>query len=154
MGRNIKDLTGMRFGKLTALEIDEELTAVRSGTYWKCRCDCGNVVSRNASNLKRPIYPAHSCGCDSHKVIVGPTIHIYKRNRSGVIHHTVALCDKHGTTYIFGTVRSDKAKKVQEIAEGEIRNGTFSVWYNDISKYVGDERWKRINARIAGGITA
>ena len=34
------DLTGQRFGRLTVLELDHKTTK----TYWKCKCDCGNIV--------------------------------------------------------------------------------------------------------------
>lgn len=57
--KKIKDLTGQRFGKLTALE----RTNQKRGTsyLWRCKCDCGNevLVTTNAltsGNTK-------SCGC-------------------------------------------------------------------------------------------
>lgn len=40
-GRNIKDITGKRFGRLVAQEPTE---LRRNGsTVWLCQCDCGNV---------------------------------------------------------------------------------------------------------------
>ena len=41
-----KDISGMRFGRLTAIEVDTSIVG-RGHTYWKCLCDCGNyhVVS-------------------------------------------------------------------------------------------------------------
>ena len=38
----VKDLTGMRFGRLVVLGIDDKGTRK---TYWICQCDCGNVKS-------------------------------------------------------------------------------------------------------------
>ena len=53
-----KDLTGMRFGKLTVLG------PARDGTgrvAWRCRCDCGNETVALGSNLLSG--RTGSCGC-------------------------------------------------------------------------------------------
>jgi hypothetical protein len=54
------DLTGQRFGKLTALR---RIATPRggSGAYWLCRCDCGNEKRGPAGNLRRGTL--RSCGC-------------------------------------------------------------------------------------------
>ena len=53
------DLTGMRFGRLTALEPTEER---KNGyTVWLCRCDCGNTVHAASRFLKNGWMT--SCGC-------------------------------------------------------------------------------------------
>jgi len=54
-----KDLTGMRFGRLTV--IDENKDYNKSHTLWNCICDCGNPSIVQASNL----LDGHStsCGC-------------------------------------------------------------------------------------------
>lgn len=57
-----KDLTGMRFGKLVVLYVDEE----RSGNgkvYWWCRCDCGKLTSVQSTSLTRKKGGVKSCGC-------------------------------------------------------------------------------------------
>ena len=54
------DLTNQRFGKLKVLYRDKN----RSGTYWICQCDCGNIVSARRDQLTRSKYPKRSCGCD------------------------------------------------------------------------------------------
>lgn len=57
--KRIKDITGQRFGKLTALyRLDE-----KQGTsfMWFCRCDCGNTVKASVSNLNSG--NVISCGC-------------------------------------------------------------------------------------------
>lgn len=43
----VRDLTGMRFGKLLVLERDYEKQkqTSRRDTYWKCQCDCGNITT-------------------------------------------------------------------------------------------------------------
>lgn len=56
----VRDLTGMVFGRLTALEVTER-RSVDGAAYWRCRCGCGRetlVLSRSltSGNTK-------SCGC-------------------------------------------------------------------------------------------
>lgn len=53
------DLTGQRFGRLTALHRDTDNKGKDS--KWICRCDCGNVVSVYTHNLTRG--KSTSCGC-------------------------------------------------------------------------------------------
>lgn len=47
------DLTNKKFGHLTVIKEDKERTALNKGTYWLCKCDCGNpnLKSILASNL-------------------------------------------------------------------------------------------------------
>ena len=42
-----KDLTGQRFGKLTVIERDYS----KIGTFWICKCDCGNYKTVRADSL-------------------------------------------------------------------------------------------------------
>lgn len=55
------DLTGQKFGKLYVIERD---FSKKNGTYWKCKCDCGNVCSLRKDVLTRENKPQRSCGCD------------------------------------------------------------------------------------------
>lgn len=55
-----KDLTGLRLGKLTVLEPTEERN--RGAVVWKCRCDCGNVITVESRRLKPGA--VYSCGCE------------------------------------------------------------------------------------------
>ncbi|MBQ9001884.1 MAG: hypothetical protein IJ087_08535 [Eggerthellaceae bacterium] len=61
---NTNDLTGMRFGRLIAVEP----TDGRVGTMvvWRCACDCGNVAYAASSNLTRG--RVRSCGCLAREV--------------------------------------------------------------------------------------
>ena len=54
----LEDLAGKRYGKLTVLEYSFSKNKKR---YWKCKCDCGNIVydSTNALNSGN----STSCGC-------------------------------------------------------------------------------------------
>lgn len=57
---NTKDLTGKRFGKLTAIKRTERKSAKR-GYYWLCECDCGNYKEASVTHLNGG--NTRSCGC-------------------------------------------------------------------------------------------
>lgn len=57
MGKKI-DLTGQRFGRLVVLR---EAGRKNAHVAWKCKCDCGNTVISNGTELKRG--NVQSCGC-------------------------------------------------------------------------------------------
>jgi hypothetical protein len=52
------NISGMKFGKLTAIHPLDS----RSGRYlnWEFQCECGNIVTRSTKNLKRNNL---NCGC-------------------------------------------------------------------------------------------
>lgn len=60
-----KDLTGMRFGRLTAIKRVEDHISYPSGyktSQWLCKCDCGNDVVVIGKNLTKK-NGTKSCGC-------------------------------------------------------------------------------------------
>lgn len=71
--QNRKDLTGQKFGRLTAIEISG-----RKGTkmLWRCLCDCGQEKFIQSSRLINGL--VKSCGC-SHLDMVGSGHPNYKR---------------------------------------------------------------------------
>lgn len=58
-GRVAKDITGLRSGRLVALERSGETR--RSCGLWRCRCDCGNEILLEPYKIRRGM--AQSCGC-------------------------------------------------------------------------------------------
>ncbi len=54
-----KDITGMRFGKLTVTGPEESAGSGKS--YWRCRCDCGEETVVEYYHLIRGT--TKSCGC-------------------------------------------------------------------------------------------
>lgn len=58
MGKK-KDLTGQKFGRLTALSYSHQNHLGVS--YWKFRCDCGNEITTAGAQVVRG--HATSCGC-------------------------------------------------------------------------------------------
>lgn len=57
MGK-IKDLTGMKFGRLSVAGFEG---SSHGTTFWLCKCDCGNTVTVKGSSLR--IGGTRSCGC-------------------------------------------------------------------------------------------
>jgi hypothetical protein len=55
----IKDLTGKKFGRLTAICVLDERR--RGKAVWKCSCDCGNTASVTSDGLLSG--KTKSCGC-------------------------------------------------------------------------------------------
>ena len=53
------DLSGQKFGLLTAIEPTEQRKS--RSVVWKCRCDCGNTAFVSAKELKQS--GKKSCGC-------------------------------------------------------------------------------------------
>ena len=54
------DLTGKRFGKLVVIE---RAKGVFNHAYWKCQCDCGNIVILRKDDFIYPYSHIKSCGC-------------------------------------------------------------------------------------------
>src|SRR4051812_21754142 len=52
------DLTGVRFGRLTAISVASH---TGRGRKWLCRCDCGNERAVMAAKLREG--STRSCGC-------------------------------------------------------------------------------------------
>ena len=67
MGRNAKDLTGQRFGKLVAVRPTDERQG--SSIVWECKCDCGNTAFASVSRLTSG--DKKSCGCVTGKDLTG-----------------------------------------------------------------------------------
>ena len=57
--KSISDLTGQRFGRLTAVRFTEERK--NGSVLWECRCDCGNTIFAQANRLSSN--QLQSCGC-------------------------------------------------------------------------------------------
>lgn len=55
----MKDLKGLRFGRLKVIEFAGKQYGNKN--YWRCICDCGNIKDVYQSNLTCGI--THSCGC-------------------------------------------------------------------------------------------
>jgi hypothetical protein len=54
------DITGQRFGRLTAIEPSH---ATPQGTVWRFFCDCGSEYLKLAKAVRNPKATKQSCGC-------------------------------------------------------------------------------------------
>lgn len=63
-GKNCIDITGVKFGNLTAVQRVERNDA---RSHWLCKCDCGNEKILLLSSLKSG--DTKSCGCQKIKLI-------------------------------------------------------------------------------------
>lgn len=60
--RNFQDLTGRRFGRLTAIKMERKVDSQgQLREYWLCQCDCGKTSSVIKNNLLKN--KVNSCGC-------------------------------------------------------------------------------------------
>ena len=59
MNTKYKDLTGRKFGRLTAIEVTDERK--ESFRIWKCVCECGNISYIRSNTLL--MGHTQSCGC-------------------------------------------------------------------------------------------
>lgn len=57
------DLTNQRFERLVVLERDFETQQLKKSkeVFWKCQCDCGNIISVRGHDLRQN--KIKSCGC-------------------------------------------------------------------------------------------
>ena len=60
MSKNRLDISGQKFGKLTAL-YPTERKSTSGSIIWRCRCDCGNEVDVSVAELRKG--NNKSCGC-------------------------------------------------------------------------------------------
>ena len=65
MGKPL-DITGKRFGKLTAIKIDH--LGFKNQRFWLCKCDCGNFTVQRISDLNAG--KVKSCGCVRYKPLI------------------------------------------------------------------------------------
>lgn len=72
--QQVKDITGQKFGHLTALYIDEEKSEKFKRAYWVCECDCGKLKSISGTHLRMGLIV--SCGDKIHKI--GENSHNWK----------------------------------------------------------------------------
>ena len=55
---NYIDELNNKYGKLTVIE---KIENNKQGVYWKCQCDCGNVIIVSGRSLRSG--NTSSCGC-------------------------------------------------------------------------------------------
>ena len=59
--QKLVDISGNKYNKLTVLGFDH--IGGRRRSYWKCQCDCGNIVVLRKDEFIYPYSHTKSCGC-------------------------------------------------------------------------------------------
>ena len=59
--QKLVDISGNKYNKLTVLSFDH--IGGRRRSYWKCQCDCGNIVVLRKDEFIYPYSHTKSCGC-------------------------------------------------------------------------------------------
>jgi hypothetical protein len=127
---NLK-LSGIKFGRLTALNVDgyDNQGLIK----WKCLCDCGNFISVSGPALKKG--NTKSCGCIKKEkiAIVG---------KSNVTHGHTRRSDK-GWTDIYAVWRSMKARCLNKNQKSYMYYGGRGIkicdrWANSFENFLND----------------
>lgn len=89
--KRLEKYIGKRFGKLTVIAYDHDVYYYHGGkwtptSYWKCRCDCGNVKSIALCSLISG--KSKSCGCNI------PEITRQSHTKHGLCHTNIYLVYK------------------------------------------------------------
>ena len=79
MSKRSLNLTGIKFGKLTVIELDKNKKGKKGQIYWVCKCECGNNKSILGECLKSGV--SKHCGCSRKRKYSDPAMpeknHIY-----------------------------------------------------------------------------
>lgn len=67
LGHRAIDITGQKFGRLTAISVSH--TEKGKGLMWNCLCDCGNTTVKAGKRLR--IGNVKSCGCMISEDLIG-----------------------------------------------------------------------------------
>ena len=104
----VKDYIGKRFGRLTAIEYLGRINEKNTLNYWKCRCDCGNVVVVGQTELQNG--ESKSCGCyqkervkEALQLVGGTSVTILEFTKNNL-----KASNKSGYTGVFFDKRSGK----------------------------------------------
>jgi len=128
MGRAVRDLSGQKFGRLTALKATEK----RDGTnvLWLCECDCGSTSEVRGYHLTSG--HSKSCGC---------------LNRESVIEHQTTHGKTHSKVYRAWLNLNHRCKPTAEYHKDyhdrgitvcpEWRHGTPNAFEN-FSSHIGE----------------
>lgn len=165
-GKRRKDLTGRRFGRLTAVcPIDRR--DKKGCVFWKCRCDCGNETIVTEDNLVQGT--TRSCGCLKRE---------FQQNIANQLHHVDGTClellekrkyrkdNKSGFRGVFRTrngryrvdigfkgrryyvgtfVNYEEAVEARKEAEETVHNGFLNAYSSWKEKAESDTEWGKEN---------
>lgn len=89
------DLTGKKFGRLTVVEkfSAKEVGKAGTGTYWRCKCDCGGESMVRTHDLVHA--KIKSCGCYRNEVLQELRDMVARNGLEPLEKFRVYLCEKY-----------------------------------------------------------
>lgn len=123
--RCLKDLTGMRFGRLIVTGRAPNYISPNgnTNTRWKCRCECGNDTIVSQSGLRSQ--GVMSCGCYRNEVISSLKLDDLRGQRFGkltVIDRAENIYHPNGSYSVVWNCRCDCGGYVK-VQSGNLKNG-------------------------------
>ena len=128
----VKDLVGMRFGRLTVIRRVEDVVrdSGSRSAQWECRCDCGNIVLKRSQGLVSG--KSKSCGCLRNEV--GNKPFLFEEGQIIKTKHSeFCVLQRHRVTRDRGDIKDKKylcqctsCKETQDIAEYTLKDGLGS----------------------------
>lgn len=161
-GRGVTDISGQKFGRLTALYHTDKRSK-KGSVFWHCRCDCGNEVEVTEDGLLHGNYK--SCGCLRQEIwkelpgqlhmVDGTCVEMLEKrkhrsdNTSGFrgIYHMNngkyrATIGFKGKRFYIGTFKNyEDAVQARLEAENTIHGGFVQAWYTWNSLAEKDPKW-------------
>lgn len=136
----VKDLTGQRFGRLTVLERANDVPDGNTMVVaWLCVCDCGNLTTVRACNLKSG--NVQSCGCyakdrsrEAHFVDHSyerynylTIMPFYESRKTGKHYMTYWMCECDCGNYTFAQISSLKSNNILSCGCIGCSNGEYQI---------------------------
>lgn len=156
--RKRNDLTGCKFGRLTVISCNEELTKIKKRAYWNCLCDCGKEKPICGYSLTSG--QTTSCGCYNKEIITNDlTGKTFDRltviERKGIDKRGYALwlceCDC-GNSYITsgknltsGHTRSCGCLQ-KEVVSNQMKELNEILWQDEEFQKMHSEKMKQLRA--------
>ena len=123
--REIPDLIGQVFGKLTVIELDQESSG---GRKWICKCSCGNTVPVREYNLKSG--NTKSCGCTRKEKSSVRNLNVKQvktRDNQGGVYYF-----QPGEIILKGNYESESYKKSSEVKEYKLPPKELAAYLEEL----------------------
>lgn len=136
---DIIDITGQKFGKLTAIKIIEK--GKYRGAIWLCQCDCGKECKAYGSQLR--FGTRISCGCKltekTKQTKINQLFNAYKR-KSLIRGHSFNLSKEYFTNLIFLN-----CTYCNETPNNKLTSRSYSLLYNGIDRIDSSKGYEENN---------
>lgn len=132
MCKGPKDITGQKFGKLTAIKFLP--TEGKKRSRWLCRCDCGNEKEVGVYNLTN--YLTVSCGClrssREYSFVVAEKVEEFILETDGIRLYSAAEIAKKLDAHT-GTVSTTLIKLLRKGIVEDVHEGKRRYWRKKIA---------------------